>query len=339
MKPIVIGDHDTLVGTPEKPGKVAWLRENGIKVDGVQVISLAKDLLPRNLEVYAEKMADLVKKIPDLKRLSVAFNCWPKFKTITDDQTIDVAASTLLTEDLYTPALFICDTLQTIRGTHGIAVDISYHPMLTVPTRLIPRLDPRFHQQFLWNCETTRRKEFKKLLRYYGIEDVGINIENEPTTSDAWGNLTHTGNRLFSEQLYDFPLDWGITADLQHLGMILKCLEDSNKYPLVFPPFGYNNANLWDWESQINFLPSANRNSITFHVAQMEDPLRHVTPNLRFDDPIMPWPLILRLMKKLDKSRGGNTWYAIEQNGGENFPDGYKADLVAFQYLQDYFGR
>lgn len=341
MKTIVIGDYNTLIGIPEKnqPGKVAWLREKGIHVDGAQIISLAPDLLPGNLEGYGQKLLDLVDKIGDLKRLSVALLCWPHIKKTDEQKTVvDVAVSTMLAEDLYTYALFVCKALQAIHDVCDIMVDISYHPMLTVPTRLIPQLDVDIHQDFLWECEITRRKEFRKLLKHYGIRNVNISIENEPVTSDQWGNLTHSGNRLFSEQVHKLPEDWGVTADIQHLAMILHCLNNPDKYQLAFEPFDpYSfNSVAWSWDAQIDRLRLM-EGEITFHIAQMGDPMRHVTPPLRFNDPVMDWPLILRRIKKLDEYRGGNVWYAVEQDGGHNWPEGYEMDLKAFQYLQDYF--
>jgi hypothetical protein len=340
MKTIVLGDYDTLKGTSKKPGKVAWLIENGIHVDGIQIISLAEDLLPQNLMIYDRKIKALLDSVSDLERVSVALLCWPKIKTNNEHgQVTDVAASTFLGEDLYSYALHICVALQEAFNETGISVDISYHPMLTWPSKLnrMKRIrgekdiDWDWLQKFLWRHETTARKEFQQLLNHYGISDVGINVENEPTTSDLWANLTHTSNRLFSEQVHKLPRNWGVTADLQHCAMILECIRGHNPYP---PPFVKPKS--FDWENEFSFLRRV-RGTITFHVSQMKTQFFHETPPINFNSNLMDWPTILQLMKELDEKRNGQVWYAVEQDGGHNYPDGYKMDLKAFRHLEDYF--
>lgn len=343
MKTLALGDYDTLVGTPLKPSKVLWLRDNGIKVDGVQIISLPADLLPLSLTVYDRKIMDLLEDIPDLERVSVALLCWPKIKTVIEGQTLDVAASTFLSEDLYFYAISICQALQRVHDRTGIQVDISYHPMLTWPTIAIKKMSEyqrRHLQTILWYNDKNSRERFSEILNLFGVTDVGINVENEPTTSDQWANLTHTGNRLFSEQVYGLHPTWNITADLQHCAMMLECLKHAEKYTLAFPPYGNSqDPALWTWEAQFDCLRSTFLGDITFHVAQMDDPMRHVTPPIRFDDLIMDWPQILRLMKELDEYRNGQVWYAVEIDGGHLFPEGYEEDLKALWYLQDYFRK
>jgi len=327
------------MGTSEKPSKIEWLMENGGKsIDGVQIISLASDMLPKNLLNYHEKLLALVEKFPFLERVSVALLCWPLVKD--DGGRGGVAASTFLSADLFFYALGVCRALQKVHDQTGIQVDISYHPMLTWPSSDAGSIDDAiWHQWMLWEWETKGRDIFSQFLSRYTHNSVGVNIENEPVTSDQYGNLTHTGNRLFTEQIFGLFRTWGVTADLQHCGMMLQCLE--KKLHLNFPPFqvsGSLNPNQWSWPAQFRALHDVT-GDITFHVAQVEDPLRHITPPIRWDDPIMDWPLILRLMQELDEDKGGEVWYAVEIDGGHLYPQGYQHDLDALLHLQEYFGK
>ena len=335
MRPIVIGDLGTLMGTKEKPSKVLWLRERGIDVQGVQIIQLASDLMPRALATYGEKLIQILQAVSGLSRVSVALLCWPLLKTNDEaGKTVDVAASTFLNADLYYPTLTVARALQHVHDETGIDVDMSYHPMLTWPTVAMEDVpDKLWLQSFLWECELTHRAEFMKLLNKFRVFDVRIGTENEPTTSDAWANLTHTGNRLFTEQIHRLPAAWGVTADLQHLYMALTCLR---KGLPILPALPVDEHPL-TLEGQFAAL-NAVHGPITFHVAQMDDPMRHITPPIRWDDPIMDWPEILRQMKILKERRKGDVWYAVEIDGGHKYPDGYERDFAGFRHLQDYFG-
>jgi len=179
--------------------------------------------------------------------------------------------------------------------------------------------------------------------------DVGVGIENEPVTSDPWGNLYHIGNRLWGETLFRLPRGWGITADLQHLIMILRCLQ-SAEYEMIFPPFpasieGYDpddlpaNPETWNLAYQFSALEQV-KGPITFHVSQVAPGAgnidRHITPPFAFSDTnLMDWPEIFRLMLELDEKRDNEVWYAVEQDGGHIAPSGWQADLRAFQDLQE----
>ena len=338
LKTIVLGDLNSLLGISQ-PSKVSWLIERGINVNGVQIISLQQDLVPQVLMNYDSQVMNLLQKFPFLERISVALLCWPKIRSAGGHE-ITAAASTFLTEDLFFYALGICQALKRANKKTGVRVDISYHPMLTWPTADLLSIDPIWHQQFLWNWETRSREAFIELLDFYIGSSVGIAIENEPVTSDQWGNLTHSGNRLFSEQVYGLPPGWGVTADLQHCGMMLECLNQD--ISLYFPPFvesGSSDPGLWNWEGQIRSLQGVSR-YITFHFAQVGNPVKHVKSRIDFTDTkLMDWPLILRLIKSLGKTKGGNVWCAIEEDGGHLYPEGYQKDLEAYLYLQECFGR
>jgi len=334
----VLGDFNSLFGVSQ-PSKVSWLLERGVEVNGVQIISLQNDLAPQVLINYDSQVLNLLQKFPFLERISVALLCWPKIKSVGGHE-ITAAASTFMTEDLFFYALGICQALKRVQSETGVQVDISYHPMLTWPTAALASIDPIWQQQFLWRWEARAREAFVELLNFYIGSSVGIAIENEPVTSDQWGNLTHSGNRLFSEQVHGLPLGWGVTADLQHCGMMLQCLNQG--IPLVFPPYvqsGSSEPVYWNWEPQFRCLRSVS-GSITFHVAQVGDPVRHLKSRIDFSNTsLMDWPLILSLIKQLDYAKGGNAWYAIEEDGGHIFPEGYQKDLEAFLYLQDYFEK
>lgn len=336
MQTLFIADLFTLMGTSEKPSKIEWLMENGVKKPkGVQTISLASDMLPKNLLPYPECLLALMEKFPFLKRISVALNCWPTIKE--DGGKAGVAASTFLSSDMYFYPLGVCRALQYIHDVKGIEVDISYHPMLTWPTiDLVNIKNPVNLQKILWQKEFDSLRRFKALLRDEKITDVRIGIENEPMTSDPWSNLTHTGNWLYSQQVKG-PFGELATADTQHCGMAI--LSKELDIPWLFPPFGQSHdPNLFSWEQQFQCLRDV-KGPITFHVAQVEDPLRHITPPIRWDDPIMDWPLILRLMQELDEDKGGNVWYGVEIDDGHKYPEGYQHDLEALLYLQEYFGK
>lgn len=313
--------------------------ERGVAVNGVQIISLQNDLVPQVLINYDSQVLNLLQKFPFLERISVALLCWPKIRSAGGHE-ITAAASTFLTEDLFFYALGICQALKRVNQKTGVQVDISYHPMLTWPTANLLSIDPIWHQQFLWDWEAKSRAAFTDLLKFYIGSSVGIAIENEPVTSDQWGNLTHSGNRLFSEQLYGLPLEWGVTTDLQHCGMMLECLN--RNISLVFPPFvksGSAEPVYWNWEAQFRCLHSV-MGSVTFHVAQVGDPVKHIKSRIDFTDTsFMDWPIILRLMQKLDEAKSGNAWYAVEEDGSHMYPEGYQKDLDALLYLQEYFGK
>jgi len=371
VRKLVLGDYDSLMGIG-KPSKIEWLITNGVEnIEGVQIISLATD-------TFHERLFALAEKFPFLKRVSVALNCWPLITTKENNINVDVAATTFLDADRYCYALSILKALHYLHEKTGLQVDISYHPMLTWPRFFFEqdwnrRLQSALYiQNKLWEWEIQRRKEFRDLVFRGGefgkLSPVGISIENEPTTSDQQANLLHSGNRLFSEMINGLSYGWGVTADLQHLGMALACLQGKDMHPLsiyrklttvgeqiryleeqqqglghqlIFPPFmpsGSHNPDLWTWEAQFHCLRDV-MGPITFHVAQVEDPLRHITPPIRWNDPIMPWPLILRLMQELDEKRGGNIWYAVEIDGGHLYPGGYHDDLDALLQLQEVFGK
>ncbi len=360
MRTLVLGDYGTLVGTPEKPGKVQWLREREINVEGVQIISLKEDLFPINLVTYQDKILALLDAIPDLERVSVALLCWPLL-TQKDDtgKNVDVAASTFLDADLFCYALAICSALQKVYDATGVDVDISYHPMLTVPRLLVEA--GIINRGINLSYEMRKKEEFGYLLKAHEIKDVGIAIENEPTTSDSNANLIHAGNRLWSEAVHKLPSEWGITADIQHLAMALHWLQRDSFSDLpeslrLFIPhfhshlynedemgFGFNSEeieetikNLGSWERQFEALEGVG-NNITFHVSQMTDPLRHISAPVDFQNPIMDWSRILKLMKDFDYEFFWDVWYAVEIDGGHLYPNGYTQDLEALQYLQKYF--
>lgn len=340
MRKIVLGDYATLMGIPEKPSKIEWLISRGVEnIEGVQIISLKEDMLPHNLLTYHKKLLTLVEKFPFLKRVSVALLCWPLIKD--DGGRGGVAASTFLNADLFNYSLGLCQALQKVCEETGIAVDLSYHPMLTVPAENITRksIIPMWHQRFLWEQEMRMKDAFTELLEFYSINHVGINTENEPVSSDPFGNLIHSGNRLFSEQVQDLPVTWGVTADLQHCCMILQCLQKG--IHLAFPPFGHENSNpeLWTWEAQFRGLQRV-MGDVTFHVSEASDPVLHTKSKIDFSgNDLMDWPTILRLMGELDEDRNGEVWYGIEEDDAHLFPEGYQKDLEALLHLQKYFGK
>jgi len=323
VKTLVIGDFETLYGTDAKPGKIAWLKERGIAIHGVQVISLIDDLKPANLVNLFEKLKKLTEL--GLERISVALLCWPKVKTVVAGKTTEVAASTFLTEDLYSYALGVCIALQKL-SRHVSMVDISYHPMLTVPKEFVVMIDPIWHQKFLLNSELTRRNEFRLLMAHYNF-DIAISIENEPMTSDRWGNLVHTGNRLWSESVDQLPEGWGVTADIQHCAMALHCANNPNfhwDFPLK------DSAAKATWEAQFQALRRVT-GPLTFHISQMVDPVLHISPPLDFSNALMDWGKITTLLRKLDQERKGNVWYGIEIDGGHIYPEGYEQELVSLK--------
>lgn len=336
MKLLVLGDLPTLMGNNDKPSKITWLqRELGSVISGVQIVSLTEDLLSINLLGLSEKLMDLIKKFPKLERVSVAILCWPLLKK-KDQQgnVVDVGASTFLENDLFSYALEICQSLQEVYQKTNIGVDISYHPMLTVSRRLIEagKINPASHQKFLIDWETEKRQRFTELLRLYDINDVGINVENEPMSSDPWGNLIHSGNRLFTEMVNGLTNGWGVTADIQHCAMALACFQDT-AYRSVFSIFPEEAAKL-SWQEQFRALRQV-KGKITFHISQMADRERHITPLLNFEGQEMNWKEIISNIMSLDKERLGDTWCAVEIDGGHIYPQGYEEDLKAIKRFQE----
>jgi hypothetical protein len=328
-----------IVGLSDDPNKVLWLREKGINfIRGAQFVMRPNDMFPGNLATYDQEIMAFLEKTPDLERISVMIQCWPHQKRKDDkNNVIDVAMVSTVDADHFSYVVAVCQALQQVHNRTGIAVDISYHPLMAWPrvfTEKYTQSQCRGIQEILWNHELGLRKRLMQFLRLFDISDVSISIENEPPMSDENGNLVQMGNRLFSEQTYDLPLDWCIVADIQHCNMFLDILNSPSEYASyskAFPPIDEESRNpdVWNWKAQFEFLRELH-GDVTLHLSQMDDPLRHTGSAIRFNDPIMDWPLILDQIKRLVKYRKGDVWWAIEAGA---FPN-YDSDLAAFNHVQ-----
>ncbi len=338
---MALGDTVTLLGeAPEqqggKPSKLAYLGENGVLIEGVQDILLKQDLTQTGLERLAHRAHEFLQVGAPLKRLSFAHLCWPLLSQPTSDG-VDIGGSVYIDTDMGFPAVFECCVLQDLFDASELEVGLSYHPLLMWPSSKQPAVNERARlQSILWQLELDRRSALCALLDLHGVADVDLCVENEPTTNDRFATATHMGNRTIKEMLLNLPDGWGLTVDLQHLAMALHCLNNP-AYPSM--PESLAADDLLTYQAQFALLYEF-RGSITFHVSQMEAPDRHVTPNLRWNDPIMPWTFILEMIRDLASHRDfyaiGDTWVVVEQDGGHIYPEGYQADFIAFQYLQEH---
>lgn len=327
-----------IVGLSDSPNKVVWLRERGVDfIRGAQIVMFPNDMLSQNLINYSEKILKFLDETTGLERISIMILCWPHVKRKDDQGNVtDVAMVTPIDADHFSYVIGVCQALEQVHKQTGVAVDISYHPLMTWPYTIAKEYD-RLRcigmQNILWRHELNLRECLADFLELFEIHHVGINIENEPPMSDENGNLFQIGNRLFTEQICELPQGWGVTADIQHCNMMLEILTNPEfrHYTLRFPPLspGCLWPEKWAWEAQFDSLRQV-KGSITFHLSQMDDPLRHTGSAIRFDDPIMDWPIILRLLKELDEYRNGDVWWAIEAGA---FPN-YESDREAFLHVQ-----